>query len=64
MKVRVNSGRGKAPLYQSWDPHYISIERMFSGRLPEDVDTTDNGINKLYYAEAIQFDYIVKPADD
>ena len=36
---------------------------MFSGRLPEDVKTTDSGVNKLYYAEAIQFDYITRPDD-
>ena len=36
---------------------------MFSGRLPENVQTDDNGVNKLYYAEAIQFDYIARPDD-
>jgi hypothetical protein len=51
-------------LYPSYDPFYIPVTRDFSGRLPTDLETSDSGGNNLYYAEAIQFDYLARPEDD
>lgn len=64
VRVRINTGHGKPGLYPTYDPYYIPIERTFSGRLPMRLDTTDSGSNDIYYAEAIQWDYIVQVEDD
>ena len=61
---RIQSGRGESPLYESYDPHYIPIHSIFSGRMPKDLTTKEDGSNNIYYFEALQIEYTFHVDED